>query len=58
MENADPWEGNSGLQRILDIFGLHFDVIGWRMMFAGIVSTIELAFCPEKSEKLLCVMTF
>ena len=40
------------------IFGLHFDVVGGWMMFAGIVSAVELAFCPEKTEELLCLPTF
>ncbi len=51
-------EGSLGRDGILYVLGSHFDLVGWRMMFAGIVRTIELAFGPEESEKLLCVMTF
>ena len=38
------WDG------IMYIFLLHFYVVGWWIMFTGIVSMIELAFCPEKTE--------
>ncbi len=40
------------------VLGMHFDVVGRQMMFAGVVSSIELAFRPEKMEKLLCMVIF
>ncbi len=40
------------------VLGMHLDVVGGWMMFAGVVSTIKLSFCPEKMKKMLCMMTF
>ena len=42
----------------MHILGSYFSAVGWWMMLAGIVSMIELAFGPEKTEKLLCQSAF
>ncbi len=46
MEKLILQKGLLGCNIILDIFGLHFDMMGWCVMLGGIVSTIGLAFCP------------
>ena len=52
VKHSLHWNG------VMDILGLHSNAVGKWMMFTGIVSMIELALHPEKTEKLLCRPTF
>ena len=56
MEKLILQKGLLGCNIILDIFGLHFDMMGWCVMLGGIVSTIGLAFLPiENTISAECV---